>query len=131
MPCMRPTQKASARTLREEASALHSPETSVQSPETGTENPQPGNSALRAPHSPLAPLPELLPVRMLNEFTYCPRLGYLEWVQGEWAENLETLQGTFGHRNVDKPTRGEVPAPAAEQDQPDADRPGPAEEPPH
>ncbi|MGH7200580.1 MAG: CRISPR-associated endonuclease Cas1, partial [Planctomycetaceae bacterium] len=46
---------------------------------------------------------------MLNEFTYCPRLGYLEWVQGEWAENLETLQGSFGHRNVDKPSRGELP----------------------
>lgn len=24
----------------------------------------------------------LIPVRMLNEFTYCPRLAYLEWVQG-------------------------------------------------
>lgn len=58
-----------------------------------------------------AALPELLPARMLNEFTYCPRLGYLEWVQGEWAENIETLQGSFGHRNVDKPSRGSVPAP--------------------
>ena len=28
---------------------------------------------------------DLLPVRMLNEFQYCPRLSYLEWVQGEWA----------------------------------------------
>lgn len=24
--------------------------------------------------------PALLPVRMLNEFVYCPRLFYLEWV---------------------------------------------------
>lgn len=47
----------------------------------------------------------LIPVRRLNEFTYCPRLGYLEWVQGEWAENIETLEGTFGHRNVDQPDR--------------------------
>ncbi|WP_437192505.1 CRISPR-associated endonuclease Cas4g/Cas1g [Planctomicrobium sp. SH527] len=53
----------------------------------------------------------LIPVRMLNEFTYCPRLGYLEFVQGEWAENLETMQGTFGHRNVDKPDRKNLPAP--------------------
>lgn len=52
----------------------------------------------------------LIPVRMLNEFTYCPRLGYLEWVQGEWAENLETLEGTFGHRNVDHPDRKQFPA---------------------
>ncbi len=50
----------------------------------------------------------LIPVRILNEFTYCPRLGYLEWVQGEWADNVETLQGTFGHRNVDKPDRQSV-----------------------
>ncbi|WP_459555317.1 CRISPR-associated endonuclease Cas4g/Cas1g [Lacunimicrobium album] len=54
----------------------------------------------------------LIPVRMLNEFTYCPRLGYLEWVQGEWAENLETMQGTFGHRNVDKADRKEIVSPA-------------------
>ena len=53
----------------------------------------------------------LLPVRMLNEFTYCPRLGYLEWVQGEWAENVETLEGTFGHRNVDQPDRKSFDAP--------------------
>jgi len=27
----------------------------------------------------------LLPVRMVNEYEYCPRLDYLAWVQGEWA----------------------------------------------
>ncbi|HCS54131.1 MAG TPA: CRISPR-associated protein Cas4, partial [Planctomycetaceae bacterium] len=47
---------------------------------------------------------------MLNEYSYCPRLAYLEFVQGEWAENLETLEGTFGHRNVDKPDRKQIPA---------------------
>ncbi|HQX52815.1 MAG TPA: CRISPR-associated endonuclease Cas1 [Planctomycetaceae bacterium] len=46
--------------------------------------------------------PDMIPVRMLNEFTYCPRLGYLEWVEGEWAGNLETMEGTFGHRRVDQ-----------------------------
>ncbi|MFV0446575.1 MAG: CRISPR-associated endonuclease Cas1 [Planctomycetaceae bacterium] len=53
----------------------------------------------------------LIPLRMLNEFTYCPRLGYLEWVQGEWADNLETRQGTFGHRNVDQPDRRQFASP--------------------
>ncbi len=52
----------------------------------------------------------LIPVRMLNEFAYCPRLCYLEWVQGEWAENLETLEGAFGHRNVDRSDRRPVAA---------------------
>ena len=69
--------------------------------------------AASGPGKPEEPPPvELIPVRMLNEFTYCPRLGYLEWVQGEWAENLETLEGTFGHRNVDKPDRKRIPAPS-------------------
>jgi hypothetical protein len=27
--------------------------------------------------------PDLRPARMLNEFAYCPRLCYLEWVQDE------------------------------------------------
>ena len=49
---------------------------------------------------------------MLNEFTYCPRLCYLEWVQGEWRENLETREGTFAHRRVDQPNpRQAVPLP--------------------
>jgi len=54
-------------------------------------------------------VPELIPARMLNEFCYCPRLAYLEWVQGEFADNLETLEGRFGHRRVDRPSRQEVP----------------------
>lgn len=57
------------------------------------------------------PMPELIPVRMLNEFTYCPRLGYLEWVDGEWEENFETLNGSFGHRRVDKPSTKAVAKP--------------------
>ena len=32
--------------------------------------------------SHLAGAPELVPARMLNEYTYCPRLCYMEWVQG-------------------------------------------------
>jgi len=46
---------------------------------------------------------------MLNEFCYCPRLAYLEWVQGEFADNLETREGRFGHRRVDKASRAHVP----------------------
>lgn len=66
------------------------------------------------------PFPELsgdlplLPVRMLNEFQYCPRLAYLEWVQGEWAESADTVEGRAVHRRVDRPS-GDLP-PAAEVD---------------
>jgi CRISPR-associated protein Cas4 len=48
----------------------------------------------------------LLPARMVNEFQYCPRLAYLEWVQGEWADSADTVEG----RRVDKPG-GTLPAP--------------------
>lgn len=52
----------------------------------------------------------LLPVRMLNEFTYCPRLFYLEWVQGEFVDNHYTVEGRTVHRRVDA-RGGQVPAP--------------------
>ncbi len=45
---------------------------------------------------------ELVPARMLNEFAYCPRLCYLEWVQGEFAHSEDTLDGRFQHRRVDR-----------------------------
>lgn len=58
------------------------------------------------------PLPldtPLLPARMINEYVYCPRLAYLEWVQGEWADSADTIEGRHVHRRVDKP-RGKPPA---------------------
>lgn len=65
---------------------------------------------------------DLVPARMLNEFAYCPRLAYLEWVQGEFEDNLETREGTFAHRRVDKPTRTSFALPEADQSAAD-DRP--------
>ena len=47
--------------------------------------------------------PELIPARMLNEYSYCPRLCYLEWVQGEFAHSADTIDGRFQHRRVDQP----------------------------
>jgi CRISPR-associated endonuclease Cas1/CRISPR-associated protein Cas4 len=49
---------------------------------------------------------------MVNEYVYCPRLAYLEWVQGEWADSADTVEGRHTHRRVDKP-RGTPPAPGA------------------
>ena len=39
---------------------------------------------------------------MVNEYAYCPRLAYLEWVQGEWAESADTVEGRHAHRRVDR-----------------------------
>jgi CRISPR-associated protein Cas1 len=45
----------------------------------------------------------LIPTRMLNEFVYCPRLAILEWVDGEWAETADTVEGLIRHARVDHP----------------------------
>ncbi len=45
---------------------------------------------------------DLLPVRMLNEHAYCPRLFHLMHVQGRWADNAYTQEGRNVHRRVDK-----------------------------
>jgi len=56
--------------------------------------------------------PGQLPARMLNEFAYCPRLFYLEYVQQEWDHSADTLEGNFVHRRVDDQA-GAVPSPDA------------------
>ncbi len=53
----------------------------------------------------------VLPARMVNEYQYCPRLAYLEWVQGEWAESADTVEGRHAHRRVDRRS-GELPTAA-------------------
>ena len=45
--------------------------------------------------------PDYLPARMLNEFVYCPRLFYYEWVEGVFADNRETVEGAIRHSKLD------------------------------
>ena len=42
--------------------------------------------------------PTHLPVRMLNEYVYCPRLFHIEWAEARWAENDDTTAGSLSHR---------------------------------
>ena len=80
-------------------------------------NPQQSELPLEAP-----PLPDdapFLPARMVNEYVYCPRLAYLEWVQSEWAESADTVEGAHVHRRVDREDKPLPPADALG----DADRP--------
>ena len=42
-------------------------------------------------------LPEYLPARMVNEYTYCPRLFFYEWVEGLFAHSADTLEGRHDH----------------------------------
>lgn len=46
-------------------------------------------------------LPDYLPARMLNEFVYCPRLFYYEWVEGIFVHNRETTEGAHRHAKID------------------------------
>jgi CRISPR-associated protein Cas1 len=55
-------------------------------------------------------VPELVPARMVNEFAYCARLFYLEWVHVQFADNVDTVEGRWQHRAVDQPA-GAVPLP--------------------
>lgn len=64
-------------------------------------DPEPRAKPLR-PRLPLAsPPPELVPARMINEVLFCERLLYLEWAQGEWADNYFTADGNATHRRAD------------------------------
>jgi len=54
---------------------------------------------------------------MLNQFVFCPRLAYLQWVQSEWADNEYTMDGTWVHRRVDS-REGWLPTPEEAQDMP-------------
>jgi hypothetical protein len=39
-------------------------------------------------------LPDLIPARILNEYVYCPRLAYLEWVDQHLADNADATEGS-------------------------------------
>ena len=62
---------------------------------------RPAQPELPLPAPPLPADVPPLPARMINEFVYCPRLAYLEWVQGEWAESADTVEGRWRHRRVE------------------------------
>lgn len=64
---------------------------------------KPGQQELELPFPELGGDVPLLPARMINEYCYCPRLAYLEWVQGEWDDSADTVQGRWVHRRVDRP----------------------------
>jgi len=60
-------------------------------------------SSFSAPAPPVRELPDYLPARMANEFVYCPRLFFYEWVEGLFRDNAATIEGKFQHKRVDRP----------------------------
>ena len=55
---------------------------------------------------------------MVNEYVYCPRLAFLEWVDGEWADFGDTEEGRRAHVRLDA-GGGKLPAPAEVENKPD------------
>jgi CRISPR-associated protein Cas1 len=50
---------------------------------------------------------DLIPVRALNQVTYCRRLYYLEYVEAIMPVNEHVEDGQFQHRRVDDPQLGQ------------------------
>lgn len=53
----------------------------------------------------------LVPARIVNEWVYCPRLAFLEWVHGEWADNGDTAAGRRDHAASDTGKAPPLPDP--------------------
>lgn len=47
---------------------------------------------------------QLIPVRSLHNYAYCPRLCYLQWVEKIFEENEDTVAGDAVHQRVDHAT---------------------------
>ncbi len=54
-------------------------------------------------------VPKQIPARMLNQFVYCQRLFYYEFVEGVFLESADTLRGDAIHKRVDS-GNGALPA---------------------
>src|SRR6516162_1733696 len=78
----------------------------------------PRQLALELPAPPASAETPLVPVRMVNEWVYCPRLAYLEWVDGEWADSSDTEEGRRAHARIDA-GGGKLPPVDDADEQPD------------
>lgn len=52
---------------------------------------------------------DVIPARMMNEFVYCQRLFYYEFVEGVFVESADTVRGAALHQRVDA-GKGALPA---------------------
>jgi CRISPR-associated exonuclease Cas4/CRISPR-associated protein Cas1 len=80
--------------------------------------PAPTQLTLELPAPPATEDTPLVPVRMVNEWVYCPRLAFLEWVDGEWADSGDTEEGRRVHVRVDA-GGGRLPSADATEERPD------------
>lgn len=78
---------------------------------------------------------DLVPARMINEYVYCPRLAFIEWVEGDFRDNHFTADGRHAHRRVDVErggNAGALPRPSEHAQEPrQQQEPGQQQEPDH
>ncbi len=53
-------------------------------------------------------LPDTVPARMVNQYVFCPRLFFIEWVQAQFTSNDDVEEGLYLHRVVDR-EQGSLP----------------------
>jgi CRISPR-associated protein Cas1 len=85
-------------------------------------------TAAEPPESPrraAVELPDYLPARMLNEFVYCPRLFFYEWVEGVFAHSADTIEGSLRHEKLETKSDSLAPPPRPDENPPS---PGPEQE---
>jgi CRISPR-associated protein Cas4 len=82
----------------------------------------PAQFTLELPAPPATAETPLVPVRMVNEYVYCPRLAFLEWVDGEWADSGDTEEGRRAHVRVDA-GGGKLPVPGPRKGEDADERP--------
>ena len=68
------------------------------------------SAAQPLPESLPSSLPDYLPARMVNEFVYCPRLFFYEWVEGLFAHSADTVEGALRHETLGEKAEGLRPA---------------------
>ena len=72
--------------------------------EPGTSAPVLDPSAAATPAATALEPPPLMPVRRLQNYAYCARLFYYQWVEELFVENADTVAGSATHRQTDKPS---------------------------
>jgi CRISP-associated protein Cas1 len=61
-------------------------------------------------------LPQYVPARMLNEFIYCPRLFFYEWVEGVFAHSGDTVEGALRHETLGERSESLPPSDSGSQE---------------
>ncbi|HVN63164.1 MAG TPA: CRISPR-associated endonuclease Cas1 [Candidatus Binataceae bacterium] len=77
------------------------PNPSQSKPVADTSLESPVRTQAERPARPDVELPDYLPARMLNEFVYCPRLFFYEWVEGVFAHSADTIEGELRHEKLE------------------------------